>query len=261
MSAMPTFAERRGDCPHSCADAEVIFHGASRSRGTFLRSRHVVVGCLWIVGSEGGHHEGAGQIADRRVNGLPPAQVLAEFDRSLDRYADMSYPELKALLYTPRDYVAALPFDPTKARYFEMIKHRLKMTDAEVVTFKKNGFVSIDQDRRLNFPAAYQQIYTSDLPVFITSDSILHALHKSYDAMLKELEISFFARTIDDILVDCHDALLYAARANDMAELRTMTRPMRLTAMLRSVMASPLGLGDAPDRKRHTDAWKRLSIS
>jgi len=196
------------------------------------------------------------------VDGLPPAQVLAEFDGLLDRYADMSYPELKALLYTPRDYVATLPFDPTEARYFEMIAHRLKMTDAEVATFKNNGFVSIDQGRRLNFLAGYQQIYTSDLPVFITSDSILHALHKSYETMLKELEVAYFARTIDEILADCHDVLFDAARASDKAELADNYRDVDLyLSVARTLLAYDAASLLSSGRPKRRGENKRLQLS
>ena len=59
------------------------------------------------------------------------------------------------------------------------------MTADELAIYKRSGFVSIDQKRRHSFASGYYHIYASDLPVLITTDSILHALHRSYDAILR----------------------------------------------------------------------------
>lgn len=123
------------------------------------------------------------------------------------RYQDMTYRELSSRLGAASNYAEALQFKPTQAKYFELVQSRLTLTDQERALFERNGFVTIDQGRGLSFPAAYQQIYTSDLPVFITSDSILHALHRSYDEILKELETSHFRSELDEILAECKAAL------------------------------------------------------
>ena len=54
---------------------------------------------------------------------------------------------------------------------------------------------------------AYLKIYHRDLPVLITSNSILHAMHRSFDKVLAELESGFFATTIRKVLIDAHAAL------------------------------------------------------
>ncbi len=117
------------------------------------------------------------------------------------------YRELNSRLGAARNYAEALPFKPTQAKYFELVQSRLGLTDQERALFERNGFVTIDQGRGLSFPAAYQQIYTSDLLVFITSDSILHALHRSYDEILTELETSYFRSEIEEILAGCQTVL------------------------------------------------------
>ena len=53
----------------------------------------------------------------------------------------------------------------------------------------------------------YYDVYTRDLPVFISSDSVLHAWHRSYDAMLEELERTYLMLSLDAILAGMHDAL------------------------------------------------------
>src|SRR6266498_441614 len=77
------------------------------------------------------------------------------FDKLLEKHKDLTFEELKSKAIKPREYPA--------------------------------GFVSIDQNRRHSFASAYFQIYSADLPVLVTTDSIMHALHKSYDDILMEM--------------------------------------------------------------------------
>ena len=57
------------------------------------------------------------------------------------------------------------------------------------------------------FGDAYYHIYGRDLPVLVTSDSIMHALHRSFDNMLSQLEEQTLAPMVRDILTACHDEL------------------------------------------------------
>jgi hypothetical protein len=67
--------------------------------------------------------------------------------------------------------------DPEQRRVHE----RLQLTDAELALYRDSGVVSVDHGQRYSMGSAYYAIYTRDLPLLITSDSILHALHRSYD--------------------------------------------------------------------------------
>ncbi|MBY0459614.1 MAG: DUF3160 domain-containing protein, partial [Gemmataceae bacterium] len=71
----------------------------------------------------------------------------------------------------------------------------------------KTGLVSVDQNRRYSFASAYYQVYAADLPVLVTADSIMHALHKSYDDILMEMERTIFTQTIRKVLADTHAKL------------------------------------------------------
>ena len=128
------------------------------------------------------------------------------FDNLLNRHKDMTFDELKLKAVKVRDY-RDLDFDPTTAKHFDTVKTKLNLTPEELVIFKKTGFVSVDMNRRHSFASAYFQVYTADLPVLITTDSIMHALHKSYDDILMEMEMTFFTQTISTILEKSHDAL------------------------------------------------------
>src|SRR5262249_40014970 len=70
----------------------------------------------------------------------------------------------------------------------------------ERAAFKKNGFVVSERMGDTNFSDLYYRIYSRDLPVFITADSVLHAWHKSFDTMLEEIETNFFIPMLNDLL-------------------------------------------------------------
>jgi hypothetical protein len=55
--------------------------------------------------------------------------------------------------------------------------------------------------------SSYLAIFRRDLPVLITSDSILHAMHRSFDNILIELENGVFMPTIMKLLRDTESAL------------------------------------------------------
>lgn len=137
----------------------------------------------------------------------PWKQIADRYETLHGQHLDATYDDVQSHIARQAEYVDKLSFDPEKARFFDLVKYRLKLTNEEVSKFKKDGFVAIDQGRPQSFPAAYQQVYTSDLPVFITTDSILHALHRSYDALLMELETTHFRNSIDEILADNHARL------------------------------------------------------
>lgn len=136
-----------------------------------------------------------------------PTAMQKEFDALRTRYQDMTYEQFRAAIPQTQKSVTQLPFDPTQSRYFELIEHRLRLTKKDTEHLKSHGLVTLDTGQQLNFINAYQQIYAADLPVIITTDSILHALHKSYDAVLKELEENYFVPAIDRVLADCQAAL------------------------------------------------------
>jgi hypothetical protein len=129
------------------------------------------------------------------------------FDKLLAQHQDLTFDHLKAKAVKPRAYPNGLDFDPTKAAHFDTVSKKLSLTEAELALFKKTGLVSVDQNRRHSFASAYFQIYSADLPVLVTTDSIMHALHKSYDDILMELEMTVFTQTIRQVLADTHDKL------------------------------------------------------
>src|SRR5262249_24722526 len=113
--------------------------------------------------------------------------------------------------------------------------------------FTQNGFVSVDQKVRHSFASAYYQIYARDLPVLVTSDSIMHALHRSYDDVLMELEQTLFTWTVGEILSDCHKSLAEKAAANKADALKANYRDADLYLTVARNLLAGAGAVDADE--------------
>jgi hypothetical protein len=85
-----------------------------------------------------------------------------------------------------------LGYDPLQAEGFALLQaSNLSLTDAEQAALQQHGFAVL---ARHEFPSmfyAYLTIYGEDLPVFVSGDSVLDAVHRSYDDILAGLERTF----------------------------------------------------------------------
>ena len=97
-----------------------------------------------------------------------------------------------------------------------------------------------DRIRYKSFGKAFKTIFKRDLPVYLSSDAVLHALHMSYDYMLKKAETDALLPAIKDVLSGMHDQMdvldsKYGDTPGMTASLRDvdlyLTVPMRLLNM------------------------------
>ncbi|MFP4529311.1 MAG: DUF3160 domain-containing protein [Candidatus Kapaibacterium sp.] len=72
--------------------------------------------------------------------------------------------------------------------YLDSISIKMEMTADELSLIGRHGFVVTERKSYANMWDALREIYYKDLPVIITTDMMLHALHMSYDAILKDIE-------------------------------------------------------------------------
>ncbi|MCX6875247.1 MAG: DUF3160 domain-containing protein [Verrucomicrobia bacterium] len=90
------------------------------------------------------------------------------------------YPEWNA---DPAVWNAALPPGSTNQRLTDF-----RLDPASQQKLLTNGFVVSEARGAVSFTDLYYRIWTDDLPVFVTSDSILHAWHRTWITMLEEIE-------------------------------------------------------------------------
>ncbi len=110
--------------------------------------------------------------------------------------------------------------------YLDSVIRKLELTGDELELLGKNLFFITERLSFNNFGQAFHTVYNYDLPVFVTTDAVLHALHMSYDQILKTLEREIMAANLEDYLkslYDNFDALVqkygtFPALANGLAD-------------------------------------------
>ncbi|MCK5798606.1 MAG: DUF3160 domain-containing protein [Deltaproteobacteria bacterium] len=143
------------------------------------------------------------------VSAAPKAQrrtLTDDFGAALDtarrRIGDLDLATFEKR-YTKTHFKRFKPaWDPTTARYWTLCQKEstpCKLNPQETARFKRNGFVVSERLGASTFAVAYYNVYTHDLPVLITTDSILHAWHRSYDAVLAQLEGTYLAPSLGTI--------------------------------------------------------------
>ncbi len=103
-------------------------------------------------------------------------------------------------MYPAGKFSARLNSFPSNIAYLDSVKQKMKLTSYETELLTKNGFVATERVTETNFLNMFRRIWSNDLPVFITTDAVLNALHLSYDLILKSAEINFLIPKVDELL-------------------------------------------------------------
>ncbi len=131
---------------------------------------------------------------------------LAAYADVVEKGQGMTLEELNQA-YPPPAYLASPAYNPEAARYFAEIETAYGLTDAERALLAANGFAVTERQRFSSFGEAYLDIFYKDLPVFISTDSILQALHRSFDSILRVTEESYLSEQLDQLLAKSHAQL------------------------------------------------------
>jgi hypothetical protein len=101
----------------------------------------------------------------------------------------------------PASFADAPTYDAESLQGLSLIQaSTLALNDAELSALTSKGFVVSDRQSFPSFAYGYQNIYADDLPVYISADSILDAIHRSYEDILKSLELELLSTELSDLL-------------------------------------------------------------
>jgi len=104
-----------------------------------------------------------------------------------------------------------LGYSAVSATGLELIQaSKLSLTASERARLGQTGFVILPRREYPSFPYAYTEIYSEDLPVFVSADMILEAVHRSYDSILQALEQTELTPRLDRLLSRLTDRLASA---------------------------------------------------
>ena len=112
-----------------------------------------------------------------------------------------------------------------EALYSDSIDAKFELTDYERSLIDRHGFMVTERLAPNSFADGFWNIYKKDLPVFLSTDAILHALHMSYDLLLQDTERAILIPRLAVLLDELHAALpaleaRYAAEPRMQASLR-----------------------------------------
>lgn len=123
------------------------------------------------------------------VNAALSTQAQVEKDAVDAKLDDVAAFDAAAFQSAARVEFEALPYNPSEAEGLSLIEDSvLGLTANELEKLSENGFVISSRNRFPTFAYGYAAIYADHLPLFVSADSILYALHTSYDAILKAFE-------------------------------------------------------------------------
>lgn len=95
----------------------------------------------------------------------------------------------------------SLGYDPSQAMYLDRLAATtLAPEPAERALLAKNGFYLSELHRFPSFVYGYETLYAYHLPLYVSADSILHAVHRSFDSLLSRLESFGLAPEVDALV-------------------------------------------------------------
>lgn len=141
------------------------------------------------------------------------------FEQELKKIGQITPQQFAKMYPSKANYIPGLSWEPTTAKFWDEIQqdplkgkkgfglYDFRLNDKELAAFKKNGFVVSERLGAASFGEMFYRIYNHDLPVYISSDAVLHAWHRTYDAMLEELEESYLHESLNDLLTSMANQL------------------------------------------------------
>ena len=115
----------------------------------------------------------------------------------------------------------AANIDLSKAAFADSVIRHYGLTTYEQQLLGRHGFVVTERVHPRSFGQGFLDVYNADLPVFISTDAVLHALHMSYDAILRDLESQILMPRLQRALQAMHATL--PAMAEGYADQPAMT--------------------------------------
>ena len=114
--------------------------------------------------------------------------------------------------YDAGRFVSNTNTDCNAAQFFAQVDSKYSLTPTEKELINKHSFMVTERVSFPSFSAGFYDVYTNDLPVYISSDAILHALHRSYDNMLADVERTYLSYQLKASIKLMHSRLSAIAR-------------------------------------------------
>lgn len=143
------------------------------------------------------------------------------------KYKMASYYSSEEITIDARTPQYSLPLDLLTVQNFNSIDDLLTLSDVQKELLRNNGFVVKDFGVENDITAPYSYLKDHEVPVFVTSDTLLHLYHIMFDQTLKGIE----EREFFDSILDLSKALF----DKSIEDYETFTDPQLKEAARRNV--------------------------
>jgi hypothetical protein len=152
----------------------------------------------------------AGDDTERVTSSKNPCAVA---DNNLARdEAEILRPKPPAAAASPQASPHTSNWDhKSKPRFLDAILRRFELQPAELSVLNRAGFAVPARLEVPSYTHGYHEIFQSQLPVYITADSIFHAIFASHQTMVERLESLRLSPMLSQAFDQMHCALVAAA--------------------------------------------------
>ncbi len=153
---------------------------------------------------------------------------FGEYQQFLKQHRDTSTPELLAM-HPAGDFQEDVGLPWESILHHELIDAQYSLTPYEKTLLERNGFVVTERLRQSSFLEHLLEIWKDDLPLFISTDALLHAVHFYYGMMLSDIESGVLCDRLATLLSKMHAQVpTLSAKYSDEANLRLMIEDVDL---------------------------------
>lgn len=169
-----------------------LLHGCSDGRGG--KASQLEGGKMGAPGPAGGEGTSPAPVfggpttdVTQAILGIAPeAPAFAALGQEVGQTGNLNAAALRAKYPAAH---SALGYDPLKSSGLDKIqKSDLRLTEAELKVLGDKGLVLVDRHRFPTFLRGYAAVYHQHLPVFVSADAMMDAVHRSYDNILMQVE-------------------------------------------------------------------------
>jgi hypothetical protein len=115
----------------------------------------------------------------------------------------------------PAPAPASLTYVAREAAGLDLVQQgAFALSEAEQTALDAHGFVISGEKAFPTFLYGYESIYALDLPVYVSADAVLHAVHSSYDTVLKFLELTTLRARVGQVVSNLRAALAAGGAAD-----------------------------------------------
>lgn len=155
--------------------------------------------------------------------------LLQEYQQFLEQHKDMSTSELLQM-HPVGDFKEDVGLPWESVVHHELIDAQYTLTAYEKNLLEKNGFVVTERLREGQFMEQLLEIWRKDLPLFISTDALLHVVHYYYSKwMLSDIESGVLSSRLAELLSKIHAKVpMLSAKYSDEADMRLMLEDVDL---------------------------------